>query len=520
MNMQANATSPATPQIEDETSPGVKKFGYFFGPLLFLLTFAFDAPEGMNLQAWHVCGLAMWMATWWISEAMPLPVSSLLPIIFLPTVIDMPFREAISAYASPIIFLFLGGFIISQGMEKHKLHLRIGLGLLKMVGVGGKSILAGMMLACAFLGMWMSNTATVIMMLPMAVSIAYLLTHREGEEDLPLHKNDFAKAMALGVAYAGVIGGLGTFVGTPTNAILQGYLSKTYGYTLKLSEWMQFGVPLVILLIGLAWVVLNHMYIRHSNVREDVREVVREEFGKLGTMSFEEKAIAFVFGTVAICWVFSDLIADVGSALLDKNFQLPDAVIAIAGALALFLIPTNKRMDHFVMDWKDTVKVPWGILLFFGGSLAISGALTSTGVSEWMSGELKLLDGVSMIVLITAVVILIILASELLSNVATVTAFLPILSALAVSIDVHPMLILIPATLAASCGFMLPGASAPNALAYSTGYLRVKDMVKTGAVLDTIAGILVIIFSLLIVNSVMDYEGHDFTLPPIEQVAE
>lgn len=501
------------PQIEDETSPAVKKFGYFFGPALFLATFLFGAPEGMNEQAWHVCGLAGWMATWWISEAMPLPVSSLLPIIFLPTIIDIPFREAISAYASPIIFLFLGGFIISQGMEKHSLHLRIGLGLLKLVGVGGKSILAGMMLACAFLGMWMSNTATVIMMLPMAVSIAYLLTHREGEEDLPPHKNDFAKAMALGVAYAGVIGGLGTFVGTPTNAILQGYLSKTYDYNLKLSEWMQFGVPLVILLIALAWVVLYYMYIRNSNVRTDVREVVREEFSKLGVMTFEEKAIAGVFGTVAICWVFSDFIAEL------IGMQLPDAVIAITGALALFLIPTSKRMDHFVMDWKDTAKVPWGILLFFGGSLAISGALTSTGVSEWMSGELKLLDGVSMFVLITAVVILIILASELLSNVATVTAFLPILSALAVSIDVHPMLILIPATLAASCGFMLPGASAPNALAYSTGYLRVKDMVKTGLVLDVLAGILVIIFSLAVVNTVMDYGDHDFTLPGIEQVA-
>ena len=499
------------PQIEDETSPAVKRFGYFFGPALFLLTFLFDAPEGMNLQAWHVCGLAMWMATWWVSEAMPLPVSSLLPIIFLPTIIDIPFRQAISAYASPIIFLFLGGFIISQGMEKHSLHLRIGLGLLKLVGVGGKSILAGMMVACAFLGMWMSNTATVIMMLPMAVSIAYLLTHRDGEEDLPMHKNGFAKAMALGVAYAGVIGGLGTFVGTPTNAILQGYLEKTYGYSLKLYEWMQFGVPLVILLIALAWVVLYFMYIRHSNVRTDVRELVQEEFGKLGVMTFEEKAIAIVFGCVATCWVFSDIISDA------IGMNIPDAVIAITGALALFLIPTNKRMDNFVMEWKDTVKVPWGILLFFGGSLAISAALTNTGVSEWLSGELEMLSGVSLFILITAVVILIILASELLSNIATVTAFLPILSALAVSIDVHPMLIMVPATLAASCGFMLPGASAPNALAYSTGYLRVKDMVKTGAVLDILAGILVIIFCFAVVEKTMNYSDHDFTLPTVEE---
>lgn len=498
-----NQNSPPVPT--DDTSPAVKRFGLFLGPILFALTFALAAPEGMSASAWHVCGLSMWMAAWWITEAKPLPVTSLLPVVVLPVFGITTLQQATAPFASSIIFLFLGGFLISLAMEKCSLHMRIGLGVLKMVGVGGKSILAGLMLATGFMGMWMSNTATTIMMLPMAVSIALLLTpehakttRADGRIECP-----FAKAMVLGVAYSAVIGGLSTFVGTPTNAILAGHLSKAYNYDISLADWMKFGVPLMLVLLALTWTLLNAFFLRGCALTDDVRSTVRESYTKLGRMSPAEKVVSGVFACVALLWIFN---GPVEKAL---GIALDDAVIAIFGALLLFTIPLDRKMENHALTWKDTQKLPWGILIFFGGSLSISAALTETGVTGWLSTQLVALQGAPLIVIVLTITVLLIAVSEMMNNVATVTAFLPILTAVAATMQINPLLILVPATLAASCAFMLPGASAPNAIAYGTGQLKVRDMVKAGFLLDVLSVLAIVGATFTLVMLAFGANGTD-----------
>lgn len=488
--------------IPEESSPFARKLGYFLGPLFFLITFAFAPPESMTREAWHVSGLALWMATWWITEAMPLPVTSLLPVILLPLFKIAPLKSAIAPFASPIIFLFLGGFLLSIAMEKWNLHLRIGLGLLKLVGIGSKSILFGLMLATAFLGMWISNTATTILMLPMAVSMAMLLSSEDVGDDIPLGKNLLAKAMILGVAYSAIIGGLGTFVGTPTNAILQGFMSKQYGYSFSLADWMAFGVPLLLCLLLLTWGMLCFFFMRHAKIRPDLRAIVGESFAKLGPMCREEKIVALVLAFVALLWT--------GSHIVEAafNVSIDDAVVGIIGAMMLFLIPTDRSFSTFALRWKDTSKLPWGILIFFGGSLSISDALTQTGVTDWLSIQLSVMQGMSMALVVLAIVLLMILVSEMMSNIATVTAFLPILAAMAAAMNINPLIILVPATLAASCGFMLPGASAPNALAYGTGHLKIRDMIKTGFFLDLLAAIAIVLFTFTFITYAFGIDVH------------
>jgi len=480
--------SSPTIEIADETSATTKKIGYALGPLLFLMTLFIAPPDAMAPAAWKVCGLAMWMATWWITEAMPLPVTSLLPIIILPVFGIAPLKETIAPYASPIIFLFLGGFIISVAMEKWNLHLRIGLGILKLVGVGPKSVLGGLMVATCFMGMWLSNTATTIMMMPMALSMSLLLS-KNAEKN-----NNLTKAMVFAVAYSGIIGGLATFVGTPTNAILQGFMAKTYNHSFSLADWMMFGLPLALFLLAAAWCVIAWRYGRHAETVSDVQSTVRESYKKLGPMRREEKITLFVFILVASLWVTSKIFKK------SLGIDLDDATVAIFGAVLLFLIPSDKSFNRFTLEWKDTHKLPWGILIFFGGSLAVSDVMTNVGVTAWLSGELSLLHGLNIVFVVIIVTLLLIVVSEMMSNVATITAFLPILAAMADAMQINPILILVPATLAASCAFMLPGASAPNAIAFGTGHLKVKDMIKTGLTLNILSSVAIVLFTFTLIS--------------------
>jgi sodium-dependent dicarboxylate transporter 2/3/5 len=494
----SSTTIPNT--IADETSPTTRKVGYFLGPLLFVFTLFSGAPEGMDANAWRVCGLAMWMGTWWVTEAMPLPVSSLLPLVLLPIFTDISFKNTASPYSSGIIFLLLGGFMLSIAMEKWNLHMRTGLGILRIMGRGPKSILGGMMLATAFMGMWISNTACAIMMLPMAISIALLFCGKE--KGCETDNNPFAKAMILGVAYASVVGGLSTFVGTPTNAILIGFMSKTYGFEFSLADWMSFGVPLALIILFMVWGLITFIFLRHHKIEGDVRDMVKTAYTNLGPMRREEKIVAAIFATTATLWA--------GSSHLENLLQIniDDAAIAIFAALLLFTVPTTAKFDQFALTWKDTSKLPWGILVFFGGSLCISDALTASGVTQWLSIKLGMLEGLNIVIIVAVVIVLLIAVSEMMSNVATVTAFLPILSAMAVAMGVNPLIVLIPATLAASCGFMLPGASAPNAFAYGTGYLKIKDMVRTGFMLDLIAGLIVLLFTFTFISWIFGIDPH------------
>lgn len=495
------SSSTATPRIDaDQTPPIVRRIGLGLGVTFFLLTFILAPPEGMSVTAWRVCGLALWMATWWITEAMPLPVTALLPLTVMPLAGIMPLRKAASNFAAELIFLFLGGFILSIAIQKWRVHERLGLGLLRYVGGSVSGILGGLLFVTGFMGMWMSNAATAMVMMPMALSIAALIA-RPGEPAHPL-----GKALVFAVAYGPCLGGLATFIGTPTNAVLEGFLSKTYGYQLSLAQWMAFGVPVAAVLLGCCWLLLYLSLLRNAPRLENLRGLMATQYGTLGRFSRGEIATLLVFGACVQGWVFSDF----WSALIGAPIE--DAVIAVLGALALFVIPLDRKFESTVLTWRDTEKLPWGILLFFGGSLSLSAALTETGVTRWLSQELTVLHDVPVWLLATIVVALIIGVSEMMSNSATITAFLPIIAGLAGGIGIHPLLIMVPATLAASCAFMLPGASPPNAIAFATGTLKVAEMVRVGLRLNLICAVVILLAAFYLIPAIKDFDPY--TPPP------
>jgi sodium-dependent dicarboxylate transporter 2/3/5 len=475
----------------------IKRTGLALGPVIAFIMIMSTPPEGMSSNAWHVSALAVWMGTWWITEAFPLAVTSLLPIFILPILNIQSVKTVASSFSSPIIFLFLGGFIISAAMQKYKLHIRLSLKLLNVVGNTPGLILMGLMMATAFLAFWMSNTATAIMMLPIAISIGALLTP-DGKKS-----TGFQKALILAVAYSSALGGLGTFVGSPVNAILLGHLNESYNYSIDLTDWMKFGFPIVLLSVTSAWILLYFFFVRGTVLVTDAHERIAKEYEELGKVDRGQALVFFIFLLTVTLWLCS--------GKLEKlvGYKIEDAAIALFSAFLLFIIPVKVKPYTSLINWADAVRIPWGILVFFGGSLALSSALTSTGVTEWLSNELKMLQGINYILLIFIVCILIIAVSELMSNVATITAFLPILTGLAVALNVNPLLLMVPATLAASCGFMMPGASAPNALAFSTKKIKVTDMVKTGFLLNAAATIIIVIATFTIVSMVLGIEGSE-----------
>ncbi len=480
----------------DQTPPIVRRIGLFLGVALFAATFLLEPPEGMSQPAWRVVGLAFWMATWWISEAMPLPVTALLPLTVMPLLGIMPLRKAAGNFAAELIFLFLGGFLLSIAIQKWRVHERIGLGLLRFVGSSVPVLLAGLIAVTGFMGMWMANAATAMVMMPMALSIAALLARENSTT------TGAQKALILAVAYAPVIGGLSTFIGTPTNAVLEGYLSKTYGYQISLAQWMIFGVPITAVLLVACWILLYFSFVRGAPAIPNLGPLMRQEYAKLGGFSRGEIATTIVFIGCVAGWVFSDFWA----SLLGN--PLEDAVIAVVGALVLFVLPLDRKFETTVLTWKDTEKLPWGILLFFGGSLSLSAALTETGVTQWLSAELSVLHDVPVWVLAIIVVAVITIVSEMMSNSATVTAFLPIVAGLAGGLGINPLLLMIPATFAASCAFMMPGASPPNAIAFASGALKVPEMIRTGLKLNLICMVVILLAGFYFIPAVKKFDPY------------
>ena len=491
--------SAAAPQLNtdaEQTSPWIRNTGLVLGVVLFALTFILPPPEGMTAQAWTVCGLAFWLGVWWITEAMPLPVTALLPLVVMPLCGVMPLRKAAASFAADLIFLFLGGFILSIAIRKWRVHERLGLGLLRYVGWNLPSLLAGLLFITGFMGMWMSNAATAMVMMTMALSIAALVA-KQSHDTSPA-----PKALILAVAYAPCLGGLATFIGTPTNAVLEGFVAKTYGINLSLAEWMAFGVPIAAILLALCWVLLYTTLLRKAPPVHGLAPLMADEYRKLGAFTRGEIATTAVFLFCILGWVFSDF----WSGLIGARIE--DAVIAVLGALLLFVIPLDRKYNTTVLTWQDTEKLPWGILLFFGGSLSLSGALTETGVTQWLSQELHVLHGVPVWLVVSLIVVLVVIVSEMMSNSATISAFLPILAGLAGGMEFHPFLIMIPATLAASCAFMMPGASPTNAIAYSTGALKVSDMIRTGLLLNLICGVVILLAAFYLVPAVKDFDPY------------
>ncbi len=483
-----NSNHPQAPVPSDIKSYSkAQTIGLLLGPFLFALTLLFFSPEGLSFEAKAVLATTLWVAVWWITEAIPIPATSLLPIFLLPVTGALSSATVTSAYGDDIVFLFLGGFFIATAMEKWNLHKRMALAIIAFVGTSTQRILLGFMLATAFLSMWVSNTAAVMMMIPMALAItaqvAHALKNTPEARDIPV----FEKSLIFAVGYAGTIGGMGTLIGTPPNIILAAQARELFGVEISFANWMMIGVPVVIALLLIAWVYLGRVAFRMSiKGIPGGRALIQNERSALGKISFEESAVAVVFASAAFMWITRDFI---WTSIVP---ELRDGMIAILAAVLLFIIPAKSQGEGRILDWKDSRVIPWGILLLFGGGLAIAAGFRETGLSTWMGGQLTVLDSLHIALIITCATLLILFLTEITSNTATATMILPVVASLALALNVHPFALMVPCAMAANCAFMLPVGTPPNAIIFATEKLRIVEMVKTGFFMNVIAATLIV----------------------------
>ena len=457
------------------------------GPLAFVLILSLvnTSPE-FSPEARAILASTLWIAIWWISEAVPIAVSSLLPLVLFPLSGAMSINDTAAPYSRPIIYLYAGGFIIALAMEKWDLHRRIALNIIAVTGTNMRQLVLGFMIATAFLSMWISNTATSVMMLPIGIAIIHQLLSVLKYSDKDQGAKDFGKALMLGIAYAASIGGVATLVGTPTNLVLSGFVRDTYDIDLSFSQWMLFGLPISVLLIGISWWHLTmNAYKLGKGTVEGSEKIIKTELAKLGSMKSEEKWVAIIFSLVALAWIFR-------KKLINPVFPaVDDSIIALSGAIVLFLIPARSKEQESLMDWKTALGLPWGILLLFGAGFAIAKGFEVSGLAAWLGLQLSALKGIPFIVMLLVIVFMVNFLTEMTSNVATCTLILPILAELAPAVGIHPFGLMVGACIAASCAFMLPVATPPNAVVFGSGYLKISDMVRVGFLLNIISIIVV-----------------------------
>ncbi len=479
-----------------------QKIGLVLGPVLFLVMLFMPTPTGMEPGAQKMAAVACLMATWWMTEAIPIPATSLIPIALFPLMGIMHTKKAAAPYASHLIFLFMGGFIIALAMQRWNLHRRIAMNIVKLVGFSPGRLIFGFMAATAILSAFVSNTATTVMMMPIGLAIiTHVITEgkKEGLDktiDFSPEKFAFGLNLMLGIAYAASIGGVATLIGTPPNTVLAGYLQKTYGYEITFASWMKVGVPLVVIFLPLCWLwlikIANPMKLKKV---PGGRDLINSELKTMGKMNSGERWTALVFGLTALGWIFRKKL---GFMFYDPK-MITDAAIAMTGALVLFLIPVNFKKNIFVMDWHWASKMPWGVLILFGGGLSMAGGFKVTELAAWIGNQVGLLDTAPILVLVVAVATLIIFLTELTSNTATSAMVMPILSAVAIGLGQDPLLLIVPAAIAASCAFMLPVATPPNAIVFGSGYVTIPQMVKSGFGLNVIGILITVAITYLVV---------------------
>lgn len=461
--------------------------GLILGPALFVAAMLFFNPEGLSSEGQAVFATTLWVATWWITEAIPIPVTSLLPVVLLPLTGALEGSAVVSAYGNDIIFLFIGGFSLAIAMEKWNLHQRIALAIVSAIGTGPRRIVLGFMVATAFLSMWVSNTAATMMMIPVGLAVVYQASHtlKGGEHEGELPK--FEKSVVFGIAYAATIGGLGTLIGTPPLAILAATVGELFGETISFGQWMLFGVPIVVILLSFAWFYLTNVAfkVRFKHLPGGA-ELIRSERKALGGMSHEEKAVLAVFLGVAFMWVTRSFIWE------NVLPGISDGIIAIMATVVLFALPTRRADEKRIMQWEDSKKIPWGILLLFGGGLALAAGFVETGLSGWIGEQLRVLDGANVILIILLATALVLFLTEITSNAATATMILPVMAAFAIALGIHPLALMVPCAMAANCAFMLPVGTPPNAILFGTGKVTIMEMVKAGFWLNIAALFLIV----------------------------
>tara|TARA_R110000868_G_scaffold259361_5_gene517257 strand:- start:6610 stop:8079 length:1470 start_codon:yes stop_codon:yes gene_type:complete len=452
-----------------------KRTGFLGGLAVFFVLLFIPAPEGLSEEAWKTAAVTILMGIWWITEAIPISATALVPIVLFPILGVTTISSATSPYANPLIFLFMGGFIIALAMEKWQLHRRIAISILSVVGVKPSSIIIGFIIASAFLSMWVSNTATAIMMLPIAVSILDLVS-----TDSKKGKINFEIVLILSIAYACNIGGMGTLIGTPPNALLAGFLNENYGIEIGFLEWMMVGVPIMLVSLPIMYFVLTKIvYPIRIQALEGGENLIRNQLESLGKVSNQEKKVAFVFISAALLWMFRPLLQDLIPGLSDGG-------IAIMASVVIFMIPSGTGDGEGLLIWSDTKSLPWGVLILFGGGLSMASAISSTGLASWIGSGIGGLNTWPIILIIVIVIALIVFLTEMTSNTASTAAFLPILASVAIGLGQNPLLLAIPTVFGASCAFMLPVATPPNAIVYGSGKITIPEMSKAGLWLNFI----------------------------------
>ena len=461
------------------------------GLIVFVAMLLLPPPGGLEAAPWRTAAVALLLAIFWLSEALPISATALLPLVLFPTLGIAPIADASAPYANPIVFLFMGGFLIALALERWNLHRRIALNVLIRVGAREDLQIGGFMIATALLSMWVSNTATTALMLPVALSIV----PRNADGSTVVGKAGFATALMLSVAYGASLGGISTLIGTPPNAFLAGFMLETYDVQLGFAEWMLLGVPMSILMLWICWMLLTRLLFPVG--REEMpgaRQTIREELDKLGPATPAEKRVAIIFASTAVLWMTRPLLAGWFPAL-----QLSDTTIAMAAGVAFFIVPSGAPDRGALLSWNYAERLPWGVLLLFGGGLSLAAAVDNTGLADWIAGSLGGLGDWPVLVLIFAVTVMIVLLTELTSNIATTATFLPLVAALAVSLGQNPLLLALPAVLAASAAFMLPVATPPNAIVFGSGQLTIPQMVRAGIWLNliSIAVIVLVVYVIL-----------------------
>ncbi|RKR06117.1 sodium-dependent dicarboxylate transporter 2/3/5 [Kushneria sinocarnis] len=475
-------TSTGNTQHSSARAPLV---GLWLGLLLLAVTLILPAPGSLAEPAWHCLGLALLMACWWSTEAIPIPATSLLPIILGPAAGIGSMDDVTAAYANPIIFLFLGGFLLGLAMQRWDLHRRIALRILTLVGTNPRRQIGGFMLATGFLSMWVSNTATAIMMLPIGTSVLALWQNDSEESEEQHHERQrYATALLLAIAYSASIGGVATLIGTPPNALLAGYVSDNSQIELGFAQWMMVGLPLSIIMLLITWWWLTHKGFQLGQ-QDRGQQLLQEELQRMGRMSTAEKRVGVVFLLTALAWMTRPLLTDLGLAWLS------DTGIAMIAGIALFLLPAGTSGKDRLMTWEKASELPWGVLLLFGGGLALAKLIQGSGLADWIAQQLELFSVLPLLGLVAVVVMVIILLTEITSNTATAAAFLPLMGALAMSLNLSPLLITVPAAIAASYAFMMPVATPPNAIVFATGEMRIQSMIRAGLMLNVVSTLLI-----------------------------
>ncbi|MBK8555368.1 MAG: SLC13/DASS family transporter [Lewinellaceae bacterium] len=455
------------------------------GPAVFAILLLLPAAGGISPEAKAAAAITLWMTIWWITEAVPVSVTALLPLVFFPLTGVASLKTISVEFGNEIIFLFMGGMLFGQAIERWNLHLRVAYQVVLKIGRSPSRMILGFMAATGFISMWISNTATAVMMTPVAIAVGQGAATSESEA----HNQNFRVALLLGVAYACSIGGLATIIGTPTNAIFVGFVEQNMGRSVSFWQWFLVGFPFASILLLLCWWLLIRLFPLHAGkLLPEQRAVLQQELHRLGPMQAAEKRLIVLFGAVVLCWI-------TGSLWLYRIFpNCNDTVVVMLGAILLFVFPADKKSNSPLLDWNQAIKIPWGVLLLFGGGLALAKGFDSSGLAKWIGLQMEGLSNLPELVLLLIILSVVVMLSEIASNIATASMMMPVLAAMASTIGIHPFGLLLSAAMASSIGFGLPVATAPNAIVFSSGHLHTHHMAKAGFLLDLVSILLLIVF--------------------------